>query len=567
MSERAVFSFGALLGTFSAVSYRASTSGAWLQRGNIMKHAYVFVSVIGLASFAPWLGCSAGDASGFLENSGLSSGGNPGGGLGSGGEGGKPPLPPEEELESNYSAPVATGKYVWIANPVSGRVAYIDATTLEVHVVEAGNAPTHVAAVPDPDADVAIVLNVLSNDATLLRAKGTELTAESLPVPSSGNSWTVAKDGRWAVAWTDARRIEKADPIDGFQDITVLDLKTGAMKSTALTVGYRPVAVAFDNAESRAFAITQDGISVISLDAGSPMVVKNIKLADKPTADPNTRDVAITPDGAYALVRRDGQSQVNVFSLVDGTRTDVALAASPTDLDLSPDGTVAVAVVRDTSEVHLLPVPGIVSDPLSFTTISISNALVGSASLAPKSPLALLYTNAVPNPVLTVVDTSSPMPNPHQIQLWAPIKAVFPTEDAAHAIVLHEAGGNVGSQYPAAMSVVPIANDLPAKLMGLDAPATSVAISPSGANALVATGDDTHAQYRLYVASMPSLEVKKYDLASQPIAAGIVAGAQRGFVAQKHPDGRITFVDFTTGALRTLTGFELASQVIDGSNP
>lgn len=567
MSERAVFSLGALLGTFSAVSYRASTSRAWLQRGNVMKHAYVFVSVIGLASFAPWLGCSAGDASGFLENSGLSSGGNPGGGLGSGGEGGKPPLPPEEELESNYSAPVATGKYVWIANPVSGRVAYIDATTLEVHVVEAGNAPTHVAAVPDPDADVAIVLNVLSNDATLLRAKGTELTAESLPVPSSGNSWTVAKDGRWAVAWTDARRIEKADPIDGFQDITVLDLKTGAMKSTALTVGYRPVAVAFDNAESRAFAITQDGISVISLDAGSPMVVKNIKLADKPTADPNTRDVAITPDGAYALVRRDGQSQVNVFSLVDGTRTDVALAASPTDLDLSPDGTVAVAVVRDTSEVHLLPVPGIVSDPLSFTTIAISNALVGSASLAPKSPLALLYTNAVPNPVLTVVDTSSPMPNPHQIQLWAPIKAVFPTEDAAHAIVLHEAGGGVGSQYPAAMSVVPIANDLPAKLMGLDAPATSVAISPSGANALVATGDDTHAQYRLYVASMPSLEVKKYDLASQPIAAGIVAGAQRGFVAQKHPDGRITFVDFTTGALRTLTGFELASQVIDGSNP
>lgn len=531
-----------------------------------MKHNYAFVSVIMLASVAPWFGCSAGDAGGFLENGGLSSGGTPGGNLGNGGEGGAP-LPPEEELESNYSAPVATGKYVWIANPTSGRVAYIDATTLEVHVVEAGNAPTHVAAIPDPDADVAIVLNVLSSDATVLRAQGTELTAESLPVPSSGNSWTVAKDGRWAVAWTDARRIEKADPIDGFQDLTVLDLKTGAMKSTALTVGYRPVAVAFDDAESRAFAITQDGISVISLTGGNPMVVKNIKLADKPTADPNTRDVAITPDGAYALVRRDGQSLINVFSLADGTRTDVAVASSPTDLDLSPDGKVAVAVLRDTSEVNLLPIPGIVSDPLSFTTIGIPNVLVGSASLAPKSPLALLYTNAVPNPVLTVVDTSVAMPDPHFIQLWAPIKAVFPTEDAAHAIVLHETGGDVGSQYPAAMSVVPIANDLPAKLMGLDAPATSVAISPSGQNALIATGDDTHAQYRLYVASMPSLEVKKYELASQPIAAGIVAGAQRGFVAQKHPDGRITFVDFTTGALRTLTGFELASQVIDGSNP
>ena len=48
---------------------------------------------------------------------------------------------------------------------------------------------------------------------------------------------------------------------------------------------------------------------------------------------------------------------------------------------------------------------------------------------------------------------------------------------------------------------------------------------------------------------------------------GIVAGAGRGYVAQKHPDGRITFVDFKTGSVRTLTGFELASQVVDGSKP
>lgn len=195
------------------------------------------------------------------------------------------------------------------------------------------------------------------------------------------------------------------------------------------------------------------------------------------------------------------------------------------------------------------------------------NAIVGSASLAAKSPIALLYTNATPNPVLTVLDTAAPMPNPHQIQLWAPIKAVFPTEDATHAVVLHEAGGSIGSEYPAAMSIVPIVNDLPAKLVGLDAPAISVAVSPSGQQALVATGDEMNPKYRLYVASMPSLEVKKYQLASQPIAAGIVAGAERGYVAQKHPDGRITFVDFKTGAVRTLTGFELASQVIDGSAP
>ncbi|HRI69692.1 MAG TPA: hypothetical protein PK156_35930 [Polyangium sp.] len=532
-----------------------------------MKYIHAFLSVLAIASITPWFGCASDSSeAGYSPIDGFSTG-DPNVGISSGGEGGSPPLPPEEELESNYSAPVATGKYVWIANPTSGRVAYIDATTLEVNVVEAGNAPTYVAAIPDANADVAIVLNVLSYDATVLRATGTNLTADSLPVPSSGNAWAVAKDGRWAIAWTDARRIDMADPIDGFQDITVLDLKSGAMKSTPLTVGYRPVAVAFDQAEKRAFAITQDGISVIALDGTAPVVAKNIKLTEMPSQDATTRDVAITPDGAYALVRPDGETAVHVFSLVDGSRTDVFLPSEPTDLDLSPDGTVAVAVVRDTNQVALLPVPGIVADPLNFPLISVPNATIGSASLAAQSPLALLYTNATPNPVLTLLDTSAPAPNPRQIQLWAPVKAVFPTEDAAHAIVVHEAGGMIGSEYPAAMSVVPIANDLPAKLTGLDAPVISVAVSPSGHEALVATGDEMHPQFRLYYASMPSLEVKKVQLASQPIAAGIVACAKRGYVAQKHPDGRITFVDFQTGSVLTLTGFELASQVIDGSNP
>lgn len=500
----------------------------------------------------------AGSPNGFDDGSGF-----PGasGGAG-GGDGG---LPPEEELESSYSAPVATGTFVWIANPTSGRVAYINATTLEINVVEDGHAPTYIAAVPDADEDVALVLNVLSKDATVLRAKGDALAAESLPVPSSGNAWAVSDDGRWAIAWTDSRRVEMADPIDGFQDITVLDLKEGATRSTALTVGYRPVAVAFNTTSTRAFAVTQDGITAVSLEGAEPAVTQNIKLSDKPADDATTRDVEITPDGSYALVRRDGEAQVSVFSLADGDRTDIVLPAPATDLDLSPDGTVAVAVIRDTGEVGLLPIPGIVANPASFPLIKIENALIGSTSLAAESPLAFLYTNAVPSSVLAVLDTSKASPTPSLLQLWAPIQAVFPAKDAAHAIVLHETAPEGGSQYPAAVSVVPVIADLPAKITGLDAPPVSVAIAPAGHRALIAVGDEAHPSYRLYVASMPSLQIEKFPLASEPIAAGIVAGADRGFVAQKHPDGRITFVDFKTGEVRTLTGFELATQVVDGS--
>ena len=525
---------------------------------------FIALPILGIAVIAAACGDSAYDEAGEPNGFGDTSG-SPGDGNGLGGAGGVGGLPPEEELESSFSAPVATGKFVWIANPTSGRVAYINAATLEINVVEAGHAPTYIAAVPDADEDVAIILNVLSKDATILRAKGEALAAESLPVPSSGNAWTISDDGRWAIAWTDSRRVENADPIDGFQDITVLDLTQGASKSTALTVGYRPVAVAFNTTSTRAFAVTQDGITAVSLEGDEPTVTQNIKLSDQVADDATTRDVEITPDGSYALVRRDGEAQISVFSLADGARTDIALPAPATDLDLSPDGSVAVAVVRDTGEVGLLPIPGILANPAAFPLIKVENALIGSTSLAAESPLAFLYTNAVPSSVLAVLDTSKAAPAPHFIQLWAPIQAVFPARDAAHAIVLHETIEGGGSQYPAAVSVVPVAIDLPAKITGLDAPPVSVAIAPAGHRALIATGDADHPSYRLYVASMPSLQVAKFPLASEPIAAGIVAGADRGFVAQKHPDGRITFVDFKTGEVRTLTGFELATQVVDGS--
>jgi len=44
-------------------------------------------------------------------------------------------------------------------------------------------------------------------------------------------------------------------------------------------------------------------------------------------------------------------------------------------------------------------------------------------------------------------------------------------------------------------------------------------------------------------------------------ASGLVPEANQAFVAQQHPEGRITFIDLDTRELHTLTGFELATQV------
>jgi hypothetical protein len=167
--------------------------------------------------------------------------------------------------------------------------------------------------------------------------------------------------------------------------------------------------------------------------------------------------------------------------------------------------------------------------------------------------------------VLTVVDTSAAAPTPTSLVLRAPVLGVFPTRDAKQAVVLHDGLTELGSHYPGAVSLVPIAQNVTGRPVGLDAPVISIAVAPAGDHALIAAGDDVRGVYELVVGAMSSLSIQKYPLASLPIAAGIVSGAGRGYVAQKHPDGRITFVDLTTGKAQTLTGFELATMVVDGS--
>lgn len=473
---------------------------------------------------------------------------------------------PEKKIEGSYQSPVATGSYVWVANPLSGRVAFIRATTLDVSTVLAGDGPTYLAAVPDPNADAAIVLNVLSQDATLLRAeKNGALTTKTFPVAANVNSWAVSANGRWAIAWADVSKATKPDITQGFQDLSVLDL-TGNTPATILAVGYRPVKVAFSADATHAFAVTQDGISVVDLTGATPLVTANDATSDNPVTDVGTHDVSFTPDGAYALVRRDNQADITVVALADGTRTTVTLPANATDLTLSPTGDRAVVAMRDTGTVALLPIPGIVADPLGFTTIAITGQTVGRAIVTAPGNTALLFTTvgaAAPD-TLTVLNLAAVPATFRTQRLYAPLLGVFPTNDAKTAIVLHDVTGLPTSAH-GAFSLVPIGSPLTAKIVSTTAAPNAVALSPSSDRAIVTVRDDSTNTYGAYLAKMPSFEVDPYVLASPPLAAGVVVGANRAFIAQDHPEGRITFIDLTTGEARTLTGFELGARVVNGS--
>ena len=510
-------------------------------------------------------GGSSGNGKGQTAAGGTSAGGTttgintPGGG-GTTAVDATPP-PPEMELESAFEAPVATDRYVWTANPSTGKVALIAADDFSVRLAEAGEAPTTVAALPSQgDEDAAIVLNAGSDDATILRlgADG-NIQSTSLKTHSGANAVTVSPSGTWGIVWSNAALVDPTllDPADQLQDLTVVKFGD-APTTTILSVGYRPSQIAFDATEEHAFVVTELGMSVIDL-GDSPAPDSLLALTDDAADDPAARDVNVTPDGRYAVVRVDGKKTLGFVDLANGERQTLTLGDFVTDLDLSADGKQAFAVSG--GALVVVPVPPGDADPSTLPRASAPGETGRSVSLSPDASLALLYSNATTDNYLGILTGGGDWSkyDARAVDVKAPVLAVFAAPDAQHGIAFQATAK--GSSKGGAFSIVSSQSDRAPKIVGTDAAPNALAFSPDGQNAVITTRDLTKQVYGSYLVHLASLEQTFIPLSSPPLAAGMVPSANRAFIAQAHPEGRITFVNLDDGSEHTLTGFELAAKV------
>ncbi len=482
------------------------------------------------------------------------------------------PLPPEKELDQTFRAPVATGKLLWSANPDSGRVALIDAETLAVRMTNAGFGPTYLAAVPgEKGTDSAIVINVGSNDASWFVATSKDISTTTIPTHAGANSWAVSADGRFAIAWTDVSQIQggATDTVNGYSELTVIDLSQTPPASTRLSVGFRPSQVVFDATAKHAYAVVDEGISVLDL-TGEPQLSALVSVTAAGAA--HARDVNIAPDGSFAAVRVEGSADVEIITLPPppsgasstGARQTVTLESSVTDLDLSADGKTATAVLGNETppKVVSFAVPNPGGPPSPSDTATVTGELVRSVTLAPDGRVAVLYANAVPSNHVTLLDTESGAGHFgfRTVDVQGAVQSVYVSPDSGTAITLQTPPA--GSKKVGLFSIVPTERAQSPKVVGTDALPTDVAFSDD--NALVTVHDTVSAVHGVYVIGLANLEQNFIALSSDPLpgATGIIAEAKRGFVAQKHPEGRITFIDLDTGIAQTLSGFEIAARVV-----
>jgi hypothetical protein len=231
----------------------------------------------------------------------------------------------------------------------------------------------------------------------------------------------------------------------------------------------------------------------------------------------------------------------------------------------------------------VIPLAGGVPTAASIKRLTITGETVGQAVLSADGGTAVLFSNAIPDERLTVV-TLADTPTFRVLRVHAPVLSVFAAPDGDYAVVLHPADAAPGTQADAgaaqapdggvqappvagAFSLVQLDGSRPARIEPTDAPIQTVSVAPASDRALVTLRDDAKQIFAVYLGQFATLVPQRIALASPPIAAGVVAGAGRGYVAQQHPDGRITFVTLDGEDTRTITGYELASRVVDWSTP
>lgn len=520
--------------------------------------------------------CSAGRPVSDYEP-GTSAGGSP---LGSGGSGAVP-VPPEQELEGSFQAPVVSGRLVFSANPSSNRVAQIDVETLAVRVLDAGHAPTYLAPLPTGATEGgALVLNTRSRDASLFllsNEEAGETRSLRVPVHEGANSWAIGASGRFAIAWT----ASGGSGSDGHQDITIIE-PSERPDVMQLGVGYRPTAIHISEDETRAVVVSNPGLTVIELgEAATSGVLREYPL---PMVD-GARDVSVTPDGRLALVRLPGQGSLLILDLETGEEIAIPLPGELSDLDLSRDGTLAVGVIRpdgrDDGEASMggadnlgsagaasqdaqkslvltFPLERILSNPSQFDVVEVED-FVGNVSLTEDQRSILAFTNALANPRVWIIDAETR--SQRAVDLRAPVKSVLPSPDGRHAVAVLSPPS--GSASRGAVAFLPIDRPLPPRIEGTSSLVFHVVFSPEGDRALITTRGDSSTKSVALVAGFPTLSVQSFELPSLALAAFIVGPLEKGIVSQAHPEGRITFIDLPRGEVVTLTGYELGSKVVE----
>jgi hypothetical protein len=477
--------------------------------------------------------------------------------------------PPEQEEAVNYKVPKGSGRYVFIADETHNSVVVVDSESLVIRSAAAGSRPTHLVPLGE-DSNTAAVINLDSDDLTIVRVGGQgQLSTSQIPTRPDTNALSASGDGEFVTAWFDPLFAADSGAPGTDQEISVVDAAAGMEEAFHLTVGMHPVRVSYNEGATRGFVITEEGINVVDLmhldGIGLPPL---IPLFDPVDVDPASVEIAIAPDGDVALARADGLAILKAAWLDgSGETRDYALSGPATDLDIAPDGSYGLLVIRSLSQVLLFDLP-LPADPEEdpFEVVDLGGSLCGLAEIAPDGDTVLLYTTAGgvahDRRLLTRLRLGGGDPEIDQVLLSREIKSVAAGADSTTAVVMHQPVAQTSTTLPYAYSLVGL-GALQVKLQQLDVNPGQLLLTPDGDFGFLLLRDDQKNVRAVAIIDLRSFIVDQLGLGSPPTALGYASATDKVFIAQEHASGRMTFVGVHDGTVKTVTGYTLNDEITE----
>jgi DNA-binding beta-propeller fold protein YncE len=474
---------------------------------------------------------------------------------------GETSLPPEEEGDRRMLPPAQTDVYVFVANPERDTVTRVNVRTLDVDTTAVGTRPEIVAATSD--FRTAVVFNDGDDSVTILDAA--TLARQTVDVRQNLNQMLLSPDGAWAVLWHDSALQDPDDPppegLQSFNEVSFVGLEDGV--HFPMAVGFDPKMVRFVPDSSLAVVVSDAYLATVDLTV-TPLLPDLIELAPGVLDPPAAEEVIVSDDGSFAWVRQFGASELLVVNLGDGTVDSVAAGDNPTDLDLSPDGQLAVAVARSSAELYLFDAhspfaaPQIVPLP--------AEAQYGSLLFDPTGSRGVLYTTAQLSERFAVWSVQGGEVVERSLVKPVDSMAVTPTGDSLLVFHTEEDGPETEPvfQGQSALTLVDL-SDFRSNPLLLPAEPTGYATSATGRLGYFIMEDAPFLEVLDFVTLLPT----ELTLASLPVFLGVLPDLDPSdgdeppaWVSQEHELGRISFFDpDEPDTLETITGFELNSGI------
>lgn len=484
------------------------------------------------------------------------------------------PYIPEEEVQMAFQAPRSSRNFVFVANTELDSVAKIDADTLEIVSIEAGDRPTLVET--RREENLAVVLNEGSDELTVIRAGDSRDYVRNLPIPASMNALALSPKGDYALVWFNFNRAQEdpdfnlEDAAPPFQDVALVSLAEDAEEVFNLTVGFQVLDLEFDDEGERAFIITRTGVSVVELGSiQSDRAIPPVSVAEVEQEDETDREVEITGDGQFAFVRTAGLEGLNVVDLVNREVTLVPLSSIPTDLDIVPGQNRALAVIRGSDELALIDLPQALEDPESVRVIDLGDTNAGQAELSPDASKALLFTTSEDRPEIAVVDLEREEMSLFPLRKGVTSVAIGP--ESRSAVIFHTkqpgtpTPGEPEDDFIAkswAYSVLDMDTGY-AKIETLPTEPGEFAFGESNRSLYVLLNDPLAGVRQVEIIDLASFRTQTLRLGSPPMHVGTIPneGSPRIYISQDHSLGRMTFINEVDLEVKTVTGFELNSLI------